>query len=306
MNITDIDIKYLKKIIGYKENDEKVTFQDILHKLIFPIKIPEKLIGTKDIILDFKNTEKLKNNNFQIPNALFINKICSNDTKDELIKLLNNYFKKNIGNNFFRRKNLFESKKNFGFIGLKEIFRKDNKIYEILKNMITNLFLNLYKDYEEDFVLNNIIPESKITMLYYSHNEKNTFEGLAHHIDSFGEIRGGAISVISFDDSVLDYIPFVELKKEDAFRVLIPKNFALTFDGNLRYYYTHGVPKNIKYTNNFRYAINIRHPIINIDGKDVKNSFNCDLYDSFDSNINIFTCYSSISTKPLKFTKINE
>ena len=53
MNITNIDIKYLQKIIGYKENDDTVTFQEILHKLIFPIKVPEKLLGTKDIILDF-------------------------------------------------------------------------------------------------------------------------------------------------------------------------------------------------------------------------------------------------------------
>jgi hypothetical protein len=302
MNIIELDIKYLQKITNYKKNNHTINFQEILHKLIFPIKISQKLLGSKDIILDFKNIEILKNNNFQIPNALFINKICSDNTKNELIKLFNDYFKNNIGNNFFKKKNLFESKENFGFIGLKEIFKKNDRIYKILKNIITNLFLNLYKNYKKDFVINNIISESKITILYYSHNEKNSFEGLSHHIDNFSK-SGGAISVISFDDSVLDYIPFVELTEEHAFRVLIPKNFALTFDGNLRYYYTHGIPKNIKYTNNFRYAINIRHPIINMDGRIIKNNSNCNLYDSFNKDTNIFKCYSSILIEPLKFEK---
>lgn len=59
---------------------------------------------------------------------------------------------------------------------------------------------------------------------------------------------------------------------------------------------THGVPSNIKYNNNFRYAINIRHPAINNDN----NNENCNLYNSF-KDTNIFKCKSSISIKPLKF-----
>ena len=59
----------------------------------------------------------------------------------------------------------------------------------------------------------------------------------------------GAISVVSFDNSVLDFFPFDELKYDKSFRVLIPKFYAITFDGDLRYCYTHGVPKGIKYEN---------------------------------------------------------
>ncbi len=296
MNIENVDIEDLQKKLNYKKDDITKKLDIFLHKLIYPIIIPENLIGTKDIILNFKDTEKKRDDNFQIPNNLFINKICNDKTKNEIINLLNNYFMKYVGEKFFRRKNLFESRKKFGLIGLKEIFRKDLRIYSVLKKIIINLYKNLYSNYDTDYMIKNILNKSKITLLYYSHNKLNTFEGLAHHIDSFSE-HDGAISVISFDHSVIDFIPFVELKDEDAFRVLIPDNYAITFDGNLRYYYTHGVPSNIKYTNNFRYALNIRHPAINNDF----NNENCNLYNSFAKDTNIFKCKSSISIKPLKF-----
>ena len=166
----------------------------------------------------------------------------------------------------------------------------------MLKKIIVKLYKSLYSNYDYDYILKYILNESKITLLYYSHNDQNSFEGLAHHIDSI-HAQKGAISVISFEDSVLDFIPFRELVNEHAFTVKIPTNYAVTFDGNLRYYYTHGIPSHINYKNKYRYAINIRHPSIENKNNDV----NCNLYYKFPSNSNIFKCNSSISIKPLKF-----
>jgi len=33
---------------------------------------------------------------------------------------------------------------------------------------------------------------------------------------------------------------FIELTRESTVRVLVPESFAVTFDMNLRYFYTHG------------------------------------------------------------------
>ena len=128
--------------------------------------------------------------------------------------------------------------------------------------------------------------------MYYV-SDVDGFEGLKHHINSFHKNKG-AISVISFDDSILDFIPFRELTDKAPFRVLIPKYYAVTFDGDLRYFYTHGVPTGLKYKNNYRYALNIRHPYIKNKNK------NCNLSDRFEFNEN-YKCMSSIIKKPLSY-----
>ena len=74
----------------------------------------------------------------------------------------------------------------------------------MFKKIIVNLFKSLYSNFDQDYILKNILNKSKITLLYYSHNNINSFEGLAHHIDSAFRQKG-AISVISFEHSVLDF-----------------------------------------------------------------------------------------------------
>lgn len=127
-------------------------------------------------------------------------------------------------------------------------------------------------------------------MLYYKHSKNNKFKGLKHHINSSLEHKG-CISIITFNKSILDFIPFKEYKDRQSFRILLPKLFAVTFDGDLRHCYTHGVPKDIKFKNNERLALNIRHPYIKND------SDNCD------KNIKIkgWICKANINKESIKY-----
>ena len=90
-----------------------------LKKIIYPIKIPNNLIGKKDIILNVNKINKKNIDNFEIPNNLFIHKICRTKTKNKLLESLNEYLMKKFGSDFFKNKKLLETKTKLGLIGLK-------------------------------------------------------------------------------------------------------------------------------------------------------------------------------------------
>lgn len=275
-----MDIRSLKKkeLIDLLINNSKIKsrmlkktiLNELLRQRIFPLKIKNK--NKKDIILNSKNVRKFKGK-WSLPRGLYLN-IFKEDEKliRELSYFSKNYFKQNVQKHLCDINNL------------------PIKIRSSLINIIKKLFCNLYSD-KDVKEINNIIKKSKISFLYYRYKPNDIFEGLKAHINDFQEYKG-CISVISFSDSILDFIPFNELKKEKDFRVVIPKFSAVTFDGDLRYCYTHGVPKGIKYRNKHRFALNIRHPFVKS-----KNS-NC----SQCSIVKNWKCHSNINLEPLKIS----
>lgn len=270
----------------------RINNNKTLKKHIFPIYVSANTRKNKDIILDYNKSKEISIKDFEIPNNLFLNKVCTNKIKTPLESLLINFIMDKYGKQFFKHKRQIIKTEKPGLPGLELLFIDYPHIYNYLKKILIKLFESLYSSYDDEYILNNMLNKSKITILYYSH-DKNGYIGSEHHIDST-YVHKGAISVISFEDSVLDFIPFNELKDKPPFRVMIPENYAITFDGNLRHYYTHGIPSKIKYPNKYRYAINIRHPSIDT----INNDTNCDLNKFFESEQK---CYSSVSAKPLKF-----
>ena len=289
------EYKTSKKMSYIKKLDKKNVIKQILHLLIYPIKIPDKELSMERFKIDLLKSPRIYINNFNVPNGLYMNKICNHDNEQKLINEFNSFFLKLKGKNFFKNEiNLYESSDSNGFKGLREIFNNNKIIITLLSNIISQLFYNLYKPYKKDFIDKNIIKNSKITILYYS-QKNNIFKGVKHHIDSYAHHQG-CISVITFNNSVLDFIPFIELKDKLPFRIMFPKNYAITFDGNLRYYYSHGVPFNLNYDNDYRYAINIRHP--NFKDKLVPTNNNCDLFEEFEKNT-IYDCNQTIPIKSI-------
>jgi hypothetical protein len=64
-----------------------------------------------------------------------------------------------------------------------------------------------------------------------------------------------------------------QIHYKDSFRVIIPKGYSVTFDGDIRHYYAYGVPKNIPFPDKHRIGINIRHIVFD----EQNNNFNCTL-----------------------------
>jgi hypothetical protein len=266
--------KLFKLLINKKKftlnNKKKELIKNILLQRIFPIYI--KKVYT-DIILN-KKVKKL-NIKWQIPNGLYFNKIKYN--KDIILET-----KKYFRNKLKKKKNQMHIESLF--------LIKNEKIKQYFLKIIKELYYNLYNNLDKTFIVKNILNKSQISMLYYKHNKNNKFKGLKHHINSSLEHKG-CITVITFNKSILDFIPFKEYKDRQSFRVLLPKLFAVTFDGDLRHCYTHGVPKDIEFKNNERLALNIRHPYIKND------SDNCD------KNIKIknWICKANINKKSIKY-----
>jgi hypothetical protein len=285
-----------KQITHINSEDKQKFIKKILHILIYPIKINNKFKNTdlKIYKLDFLRTPRIELKNWNVPNGLYLHKICNMLMQKQLIQELNSFFLKTKGKKFFNNEiNLVETYKT-GINELTTLFKGNKIITELLTNIITNLFYNLYKPYTKKFIDKNILNSIKITLLYYS-QKHNIFKGVTHHIDSFKEHQG-SISVVTFNSSVLDFNPFIELTENKPFRIMVPKNYAVTFDGNLRYYYTHGVPFNINYDNNYRYALNIRHP----DFKDKLelNNNNCNLNEILENSVH-YDCVSNIPSESI-------
>ena len=285
-----------KQITHINSEDKQKFIKKILHILIYPIKINNKFKNTdlKIYKLDFLRTPRIELKNWNVPNGLYLHKICNMLMQKQLIQELNSFFLKTKGKKFFNNEiNLVETYKT-GINELTTLFKGNKIITELLNNIITNLFYNLYKPYTKKFIDKNILNSIKITLLYYS-QKHNIFKGVTHHIDSFKEHQG-SISVVTFNSSVLDFNPFIELTENKPFRIMVPKNYAVTFDGNLRYYYTHGVPFNINYDNNYRYALNIRHP----DFKDKLelNNNNCNLNEILENSVH-YDCVSNIPSESI-------
>jgi len=286
--------KNQKEITHIKLEEKNDFIKKLLNLLIYPIKIPDKDLELERFKIDLLKSPRNQIKNWNVPNGLYINKICNAFIQNQLINEFNDFFLKTKGKKFFNNEiNLYESDIN-GLKGIQKIFKGNKIIINLLSHIITELMYNLYKPYDKDFVNKNIISDLKITFLYYS-QKNNIFKGVKHHIDSFKDHQG-AISVVTFNNSVLDFIPFVELKDKLPFRIMFPKNYAVTFDGNLRYYYSHGVPFNLNYDNDYRYAINIRHP--NLKDKIIPINNNCDLYERFE-NILSHDCVDTIPIKSI-------
>lgn len=279
--------------ISYIKLEKKDEFiKKILNLLIYPIKIPNKELDIERFKINLLTSPRIKIKNWNVPNGLYINKICNLSIQKQLINEFNKFFLKIKGQQFFNNEiNMYESDID-GFEGIQKIFKDNKIIINLLSDIISQLMYNLYKSYDKNFINKNIINGLKITILYYS-QKNNVFKGVKHHIDNFRNHQG-SISVITFNNSVLDFIPFIELKDNLPFRIMFPKNYAVTFDGNLRYYYTHGVPLNLNYDNDYRYAINIRHP--NFENKVISTNDNCNLNKNFK---NIFDCVENIPLKSI-------
>jgi len=286
--------KNQKQISHIKLEDKNEFIKKILDLIIFPIKIPNTELEFERFKIDLLNSPRNQIKNWNVPNGLYINKICNMYIQEKLINEFNKFFLQTKGQKFFNNEiNLYESNI-IGLKGIQKIFKGNKIIINLLSNIILDLMYNLYKPYDKNFINKNIINYLKITILYYS-QKKNIFKGVKHHIDDFRNYQG-AISVVTFNNSVLDFIPFVELKDKLPFRIMFPKNYAVTFDGNLRYYYSHGVPFNLNYDNDYIYAINIRHP--NFKDKIIPINNNCDLYERFE-NILSHDCVDTIPIKSI-------
>lgn len=275
-----MDIRKLKKsdltnlLLDKSQIKSKSLKKDILNEIItqrvFPLKIPKKYQKEKNIILNINDIIRVKGK-WSIPKGLYLN-VIDEDTFliNELINFSKKYFTQNVQKH------------------LCDIYKVPKQIREKLMNIIKILYKNLYIDKSEKYIENNILKKSQISLLYYKYKPCEKFEGLKAHLNSTATHKG-AISVITFDSSVLDFIPFNEFKKDNIFRVLIPQFSAITFDGDLRYCYTHGVPQGLKYKNKYRFALNIRHPYVK------SKNINCDKC----SLIKDWECHSNIDLPSL-------
>jgi len=300
-------------LIDEKSINKKKLIDIILHLLVYPIYVQEEFIDSLrgyrfTIKPDIKINKQIEISNWQIVNGLYLHKVCTEKETRNLIKLIREYVINKFGNNWLKKDKQIISPyvnkdKNTCGKGLNEFMKLlDDTVAYQLNIIIKRLYYSLYSQYEKQFIDEEIIEKSNFGLLYYSTNI-----GLRHHTDSI-LTQTGCISVISFEDSILDFIPFFELKNDyNSFRTILPRSYAITFDGNLRYYWTHGIPSGIKINNGYRFAINIRHP--NIPSNLHINKNNCDETKYFYEIINEgksfrrdgFICKSNILKPSLKF-----
>ena len=130
----------------------------------------------------------------------------------------------------------------------------------IFDTIIPTLFPSISNPRTAEIVEKN----TNIALLYYK--SKHNL-GLKQHLDRPVE-HPGPVSVISFANSILDYIPFQELRDIGLkpLRLVYKSGSLVTMDGTPRYFYMHGVPTNIKFEKPIRCAIVLQFDDIGIKG----------------------------------------
>ena len=131
----------------------------------------------------------------------------------------------------------------------------------VFDKIIPTLFPSITKPRENTLLENN----ASVAFLYYLSNRN---KGLKQHFDTSYH-HSGPVSLISFTNSILDYIPFQELRDigYNPLRLVYNSGSLVTMDGTPRYYYTHGVPQTIKFEKSIRCAIVVRFDDVGIRGK---------------------------------------
>lgn len=289
----------------YNYPDKVGIINHILHKLIYPIKFDNNKLYTEEwrkaikyIYTDYNLPPKI-NLNWQIPRGLYLHKILEDYECDILtdlfLKVENNFTIHHTRNrtnfDYVTVNNDTYSNKNNLNINYFISQLKDKKLIYEFKKCINKFFDIFYKKYDKkiDTILHNI------TIGFYSTNNKNTGKSL--HIDNYDyDYNIGPVSIISLNNSILDFVPSKQtISHKEPFRVLVPKGYCVTFDGDLRHYYAHGVPKNIPFPNKYRVGINIRHLLFD---KQHNNNYNCELKHEIKSK---YPCTSASFDNPLSF-----
>jgi hypothetical protein len=287
----------------YHYPDKIGIINHILHKLIYPIQFNNMQLYTEEwrkekiyLFTDYNLTPKI-NLKWQIPKGLYLHKILEEYECDILTDLFlkseNNFtvhIRDNIYEDYVTVNNNISSNKSNPDINYFISQLKNKKLIHEFKKCIDKFFNIFYKKYDKKFIYQILY---NITIGFYS-TDKNTGKNL--HIDNYDHDDIGPVSIISLNNSILDFIPSQKkISYNDSFRVIIPKGYCITFDGDIRHYYAHGVPKNIPFPNKYRVGINIRHLL---SYKQHNNNFNCTLEKKIKSK---YPCTSASFDNPLSF-----
>lgn len=290
----------------YNYPDQIGIVNYILEKLIYPIDFKmnnskirilyKKGITKHPALITAYNLPKLHISNWQIPSGLYLHKILEENECDILSKYLIEFFKKNLPSNILKLKYYtsmdIKSMKYYMIQKVLPLIKRDKKLYPYITNIIDNFFKILYEN-ESESNINILYKKLDMIISHHSGHLDKISKGLNLHTDRLGM---AATSIISLENSILDFVPWEEiLDKLPSFRVIIPKGYMITFDGDIRHYYAHSVPP-IEYPNNVRLSINFRQSLLNPE----KNTNCTDQFANIAANNN-FKCISSSFDNPLKF-----
>ena len=85
--------KRIKKEITHIKLEEKNDFiKKLLNLLIYPIKIPDKELELERFKIDLLKSPRNQIKNWNVPNGLYINKICNAFIQNQLINEFNDFF----------------------------------------------------------------------------------------------------------------------------------------------------------------------------------------------------------------------
>lgn len=289
----------------YNYSDKIGIINYILERLIYPIDFNLSSKELELYIIDDRkanlittyNLPKRHISNWQLPLGLYLHKILEESECNILSKCIINFFKKiaphKLKLKYFTSMDL-QKERHYTIKKMLIFTKKDKNVYQYIKKIIHKFFKIFYGDNYDSYYDINILYETFPAIIgYFSSNINELSSGLKLHTDKIGQ---AAISIISLENSILDFVPWGEFfHKLPSFRVIIPKGYMVTFDGDIRHFYTHGVPSGIEYPNNFRLAINFRHPLLHPE----KNT-NCTKQFDIPEFSNI-KCISSSFDNPLKF-----
>jgi len=297
----------------YKYPNQVAIINYLLDKLIYPIDFRiaandlkmYKINDKKANLFTTYNLPKKNITNWQLPLGIYMHKVLEENECDILTKYLIAFFKK-ISPNKMKLKHFISidilanllSGKEHTIKGLLNWIKQNKKLYINMKNMIDKFLKIFYgNNYTTNYNVDDFYQQFVIVIGYYAGHSDGLNCGKRLHTDHFDK---AATSVISLENSILDFVPWAEIfEKKHSFRVIIPKGYILTFDGDVRHYYTHGVPSNIKYPNNVRFSFNIRHPLL-----DSKKNINCTGQFNNIPELKKINCISSSFDNPIQFDYI--
>lgn len=139
--------------------------------------------------------------------------------------------------------------------GIMKIMTLGDDLTKIAKTIASIYIKASYRD---------ILDKTGITLFKY----QGRHNGLKLHIDDQYSFQG-PVAIFNLGESILDFIPFEEiLKVEDPeiskyrpFRIEFKPNTIILKDGDARFTYKHGIPKDISSDDTLRYAIVYRFPL---------------------------------------------
>jgi hypothetical protein len=261
----------------YKYPDQIGITNYILSKLIYPINFNLSSEKLKMYIIDDKKANIITPYNlpkkhvigWQIPLGLYLYKVLNENECDIFTKCIISFFKKlapdKMKLKYCYSMNIHKNLK-YGFESMAEMLywtKQDKNLHAHIESIIHKFFKILYgHNYKNEYDTDKLYKSFAMVIAHFTGHSDGNSSGLKLHTDRLGKMA--ASSVITLENSILDFVPWGEIfKKKDSFRVIIPKGYMIIFDGDIRHYYTHGVPLNIKYPNNIRCSINFRHPLLN-------------------------------------------